>query len=421
MKKLIVPAIALLAAMTAGAKNLSADVSLDHNLWWNAPETPSVVLTLTDTTGVANNSKVTFLVTDDRDAAKHILNVSQEIAIAPGKGHQLQFDIDVPEPGFYKCYVKDDGNVIKQFNIGYEPKQVTSLPSAKPDFDEFWAKAKADLAAVPGDYQIVEDKEKSGKKRKAYAVSMKSLGGETIRGYLYMPIAKGKFPAKIYYNGYNSGVWPFDVDGNPDWVEFVSSIRGQMYNKDYNTYGDWIQYRLDDPEEYYYRGAFMDAVRVIDFVSQLDKVNPDQIFAEGGSQGGALTLAAASLDDRLSGIAPYIPFLTDYPDYFKIVEWPGSAIREAQKNYGMTDDQVQDNLTYFDIKNFVRRIKCPTLMGIGLQDPTCPPHTNMSSYVLIEAPKQLVIYPTCGHTVDYSDWTPRCGRFFEEIIKNKAR
>ncbi len=83
----------------------------------------------------------------------------------------------------------------------------------------------------------------------------------------------------------------------------------------------------------------------------------------------------------------------------------------------MSDEQVQDNLTYFDIKNFVRRIKCPTLMGIGLQDPTCPPHTNMSSYVLIEAPKQLVIYPTCGHTVDYSDWTPRCGRFFEEIMR----
>lgn len=415
MKRLIIPVLAFLAMTSAGARNLSAEASLDHDLWWEAPETPNVKITLTDTTGVVNNSKVTFIVTDDRDASKQILNVSQNVFIPTRGNTELIFDIQVPEPGFYKCYVMDDGRVIKQFNIGFEPKQVTSLPSAKPDFDEFWAKAKADLAAIPGEYQITEDKEKSGKKRKAYAVSMKSLGGETIRGYLYMPIAKGKYPAKIYYNGYNSGVWPFDVDGNPDWVEFVSSIRGQMYNKDYNTYGDWIQYRLNDPEEYYYRGAFMDAVRVIDFVSQLDEVNPEQIFAEGGSQGGALTLAAASLDDRLCAIAPYIPFLTDYPDYFRIVDWPASAIREAQKTYGLSDEQVQDNLTYFDIKNHVRKITCPTLMGIGLQDPTCPPHTNMSSYVLIEASKQLVIYPTCGHTVDYSDWTPRTMQFFKEV------
>lgn len=91
-------------------------------------------------------------------------------------------------------------------------------------------------------------------------------------------------------------------------------------------------------------------------------------------------------------------------------------MREAQKKYGMSEKEVYDNLTYFDVKNFVRRIGCPVMMGIGLQDPTCPPHTNMSSYVLIESPKQLTIYPTCGHTVDYSDWNPRRDEFFGRII-----
>ncbi len=65
------------------------------------------------------------------------------------------------------------------------------------------------------------------------------------------------------------------------------------------------------------------------------------------------------------------------------------------------------------MKNFARRIKIPVLMGIGLQDPTCPPHINMASYNLITSPKELHIYPTCGHTVDYSDWNPRRTKFFE--------
>lgn len=421
MKKTFLTIASVLAVLPSAAKDLKADVSLDHNLWWEAPETPTIAITLTDTLGKANTSPLTFRVTDDRDVNDEILCVTQATAIAPGEHQQLHYTVQVPEPGFYKCFVIDDGNVIKQFNIGYEPKQVTSLPSAKPDFKQFWDNALAELAAVPGDFTMSEDKEKSGKKRKAYAVSMKSLGGETIKGYLYVPVAEGKYPAQIYYNGYGGQPWDFDVDGRPDWIEFVTSVRGQMYSAPDNTYGDWIQYNLNDPANYYYRGAFMDVVRAIDFVEQLDQVDPQLIFAEGGSQGGALTLVAASLDDRLAGIAPYIPFLTDYPDYFKIVPWPASAVREAQKKYGLTDEQMYDNLSYFDVKNFVRDIDCPVMMGIGLQDPTCPPHTNMSSYVLIESPKRLIIYPTCGHTVDYADWNPRRDEFFGRIIDSKKK
>jgi cephalosporin-C deacetylase-like acetyl esterase len=78
---------------------------------------------------------------------------------------------------------------------------------------------------------------------------------------------------------------------------------------------------------------------------------------------------------------------------------------------------MYSNLTYFDIKNFARRIQCPVLMGIGLQDPVCPCHTNLSSYNLITTPKELHIYPLCGHTVDYDDWNPRRSAFFEQFMQ----
>ncbi len=38
----------------------------------------------------------------------------------------------------------------------------------------------------------------------------------------------------------------------------------------------------------------------------------------------------------------------------------------------------------------------------------------MSSYNLITTPKELHIYPECGHTVDYNDWNPRRAAFFEK-------
>ena len=91
--------------------------------------------------------------------------------------------------------------------------------------------------------------------------------------------------------------------------------------------------------------------------------------------------------------------------------------KAAEEN--MTPGQMYGNLSYFDMKNHARRIKCPVLMGIGLQDPTCPPHTNMASYALLRVPRQLVIYPLCGHTVDYSDWNPRRDAFIKSLLDKK--
>lgn len=156
----------------------------------------------------------------------------------------------------------------------------------------------------------------------------------------------------------------------------------------------------------------MDCIRAIDFACSLPQADADRIFVEGGSQGGAFTIVAAALDDRVRAAAPYIPFLNDYRDYFSIVDWPAQPVREQAAKLGMSEEQMFANLRYFDVKNLARRIKCPVLMGIGLQDPVCPPHTNMASYNLIESPKELVIYPQCGHWVDYGDWNPRRDAFF---------
>lgn len=124
-------------------------------------------------------------------------------------------------------------------------------------------------------------------------------------------------------------------------------------------------------------------------------------------------IATALSYGRLRAIAPYIPFLSDYPDYFRIVGWPASSVKEEASRLGLSDSRMYANLSYFDIKNFARLITCPVLMGIGLQDTTCPPHTNMSSYNLITSPKELVIYPECGHYVDYGDWNRRRDAFFK--------
>ena len=139
-----------------------------------------------------------------------------------------------------------------------------------------------------------------------------------------------------------------------------------------------------------------------------------KLFAEGSSQGGALSYAAAALSDYpFTAIAPCVAFLGDFPDYFKIVSWPGDT---AKANKGsMTDEQMYAFLSYFDTKNLATRLgDCAVIACTGLQDKTCPPHTNIAPYNnLPTTDKEYYFYPEMKHDIP-SDWAGKYMKFFKE-------
>ena len=420
MKKLIFSLILSIILVPASAKNLKI-TSLPENNWvWSKTEAPSLTFNVCDTSISGGVSEFTIDIMGDRQDSPVCYSEKRIIAL-PGKASvEMIVKPSLPGPGFYKVNVRDDDNDILSYNIGISPEEVISLPDSQPDLASFWQKAIEELSAVPMNATMVEIPEKSGEKRKLYFCQFLSLDNDTVSGYLALPIKEGKYPAIIYYNGYNGQPWDIDPDGMSDWIEFQHWVRGQGPNKPYNRYDEYALYHLENPEEYYYRGAYMDALRTIDFIESLPQTDTEAIFAEGGSQGGAFTFVAAALDPRkrLKGIAPYIPFMSDFPDYFEIVNWPGDMAKAKAVELGMTPEEMYRNLSYFDIKNLTPLITVPVLMGVGLQDTTCPPHTNFSGYnnLTIED-KEYIIYPLCGHTVDYMDWNPRRLEFFNRIRK----
>ena len=410
---LVLFVLALPAAVMAG--NVEYNVPVVHDWWWTAPERPQITVDVVNSNNEISKCEVSLTVTTDQGLP--VTEMSQLVAVAAGDSTAVQFEINV-EPGFYRCTVAGDGEVVKEFNIGFEPEGIVSLPDSQPDFDEFWQRTLDELAAVAPEYSMTEEKDKSNKGGKVYRVKMKSLGGVEVQGYLTMPAKASKkhtMPVLVHYMGYGSKPWHAEPYEGMERIEFVLSTRGQGLNEPTNTYGDWAVYGLGDRDSFYYRGAFMDLVRAIDFVCSLPEVDQRYIFAEGGSQGGAFTLVACSLDKRIRAAAPWIPFLSDYPDYFKIVHWPAEVIFKKQQETGISNRDLYKMLSYFDVKNFTRRITCPILMGVGLQDPTCPPHTNFAGYNLISSQKQFVIYPECGHDTRHPDWDDRQRDFFRKI------
>ena len=210
------------------------------------------------------------------------------------------------------------------------------------------------------------------------------------------------------------------------YAEFYLSHRGQYINNRpassrepdglgdlENIYGDWFAYHFGDKDSYYYRGAFMDCVRAVDFMATRSTSDMTKLFAEGSSQGGALSYACAALSNfPVTAIAPNVAFLGDFPDYFQIVGWPAET---AKANQGtMTDAEMYAFLSYFDTKNLATRISGAVMASSGLQDGTCPPHTNIAPFNNLLTPaqdKEYHFYPEMQHEIP-KDWNSLMMTFF---------
>ena len=259
----------------------------------------------------------------------------------------------------------------------------------------------------------------------------------TIRGYYAEPMAEGKYPTLLHFQGTDGGSstpWCMNADDNPEYCEFVLSVRGQMLNNREpnladNIYGrdektgktDYYSYEWGDTAKHYYRGAYLDCVRAVDFLKSQAKVDVNNIFAAGGSQGGCFTYVAAGLTGAFKAIAPSITGHADFVDGMKIVNWPRANFLAAKDKLGMTDEQMNTFNAYYDVMNFAEHVSCPCITSFSLQDTTDPPHTNVAPFNLLksvdEADKEYIINPFLGHGTA-SDWGTKYMDFFKRYIND---
>lgn len=358
----------------------------------------------------------------------------EKVASASGESTSTTIEAALPvgeyEAGVFKYNLSICDIFIEAYNFVLNPEQIVAADDSRSDFEAFWEAAKAQLASIDPNYSITEIPEYSGSVRKVYLVEMQSVpdgDGEpvTIRAHYAVPIAEGTYPCIITYQGYDGGgdLYPPSGAYNGDWCELVLSTRGQMINnrEPYeNTYGDWFAYGFDSKDHYYYRGAFMDAVRAIDFVASRPEVQKENIFAQGQSQGGALTIAACALSDgRISAIAPAVQFLGDFPNYFQVASWPASVAFACQKQYGMSDEEMYEMLSYFDTKNLAKWVTVPVYSSMSLQDDVCPLRTNLAPYNnFASKEKKYVINNTLGHAVANAWYTDYLDFFRDHIVSS---
>lgn len=309
------------------------------------------------------------------------------------------------EPGFLRCQasVEVDGKTYSSYaTAGFSPGEIQPTTTLPADFETFWNNAKAELAKVPVNPVMTLMPERSTTKVDVYHVSIDNIKGK-IYGILSVPKAEGKYPALLHVPG--AGIRPYSGDpwnAEKGIITFQIGIHGIPVNLDPKVYDDlrsgaldgYWRSNLDNKDSYYYKRVYLGCVRAIDFIESLKQFNGRKLAVTGGSQGGALSIIAAGLDERVDYLAAFYPALSDLTGFLhgRAGGWP-HLFRDEVTN---KPEKVETS-KYFDVVNFARFVKIPGWYSWGYNDNVCPPTSMHAAYNVIDAEKELHVFQETQH------------------------
>lgn len=273
-------------------------------------------------------------------------------------------------------------------------------PQTKPkDFDKFWENSLSEL----GDNIVFEVLKDSLIGNKRLTINkIKSFQDVDIYVYVCEPIEGGKYPAYVKFNGFGRG--HTDTSTLPsEWflkeasnINMVVDIRGQGLSTDQIGFDGYLTNGFGDKNKFIYRGAYLDAVKAIDFIAQNEKCDGN-IVVSGGSQGGALSVAATALNKKVTMCLAGFPFLTDFHSYDKR-KWPMKLWIHQAVQQDIDYDDLYTSLSYFDVLNFADKIEVPVFMRTQELDTVTPKEGAIKLFENIkESRKELYIEPCEGH------------------------
>ena len=281
-----------------------------------------------------------------------------------------------------------------------------------PGLLEFWHDSLAGSPPAPASFDRVD----SGLVAvETHDVTFAGFGGDPVRAWLHLPaepLRSLPLPGVVQLQGYNGGrglahehvFW-----ATAGFAHLVVDTRGQGSGWTTGATADpagsgpaqpgFLTRGIDDPHDYFYRRAYVDAVRALDVLRGHALVDGSRVAVAGASQGGGLALAVAALaPEGVAALLCDVPFLCDFrraaevaqtEPYLELVRYL-AAHRDAVERTFAT-------LAHFDGAVLASLATAPALFSVALMDQTCPPSTGFAAYHAYAGPKTLEVYPFNGH------------------------
>ena len=274
-----------------------------------------------------------------------------------------------------------------------------SVPEPE-DFDVFWARHKAALAAVPMTDVKCSELPSRNPKVRIFIVSVPCAGPKPATGFLTVPTAPGRYPAEISFHGYGAS-WSPHATKAPDGtrakgtvLHLALSAHGFELNRDAayyreehdrarsNGYGHAFDPAQNaDPEKAYFCGMTYRVMRGLEYLKSRPEWNGKDLIVSVGSQGGLQSIWGAALVPGVTEAKISIPWCCDIG---------GTSIG---RNHGEWFIKWVPALGYYDPVNMAKRIPKTCRVNVsraGIGDYTCPPTGVAAFYNNLVCPKRIV-------------------------------
>jgi cephalosporin-C deacetylase len=316
----------------------------------------------------------------------------------------------------------------------YQPK-----PELPADFEAFWKGTLAETGQHPLEARFTPH-DAAMSAVEVFDVRFAGWGGHPISAWLVLPRGgDGPLPCVVQYLGYRNGrgnphdhtLWAaagmgllvMDTRGEAGSFSSPGSTADPHADSKPHTAG-LVTRGIHDPEEYFYRRVFTDAVRAIDAAAAHPRVDGSRIVVAGGSQGGAIAQATAALSTLRAGTQVAaalidVPFLTHVRRAVDITD--GEPYQEIVRYLAAQRARVEETfatLAYFDGLAMASLGTAPALYSAALRDEVCPPSTVFAAYNAWRGPKEITVWPFNKHEGGATEQRGTQLRYLRELLGN---
>lgn len=312
-----------------------------------------------------------------------------------------------------------------------ELQSIRSSAVAPADLAEFW-RDTIERSRRRADPPVVQREETGLTAVEVFDVTFSGYEGQPVRAWLRVPAgAAGPLPTVVQYVGYGGGRG-HAVDelhlAAAGFAHLHMDTRGQGSGWGRGDTPDdappsgpqargVMTKGIESPQTYYYRRLMTDAVLAIDAARQLDRVDGDRIAVKGGSQGGALAIAASAFSPFVRAALVRVPFLADFPRAVTITDaYPFREITDWLRVHRTRAEKAFATLAYFDSSTLATLARVPGDFTVGLMDDITPPSTVFAAYNAWAGEKRMTVWPYNGHDGGGLDDFPRELAFLREHL-----
>ena len=327
-------------------------------------------------------------------------------------------------PGFRDLKLKlniDGKSYSHHVKVGFSVDKIVPYTKEPSDFLDYWKNAVAEMRKMPMSYTRELAKEYCTDKVDCYLVKLDvNSQHQSIYGYLFYPkdahvkscpavlcppgagIKTIKEPLRHKYYAENGMIrFEIEIHGlDPRLPTETFSDISRAFNGRENGY---LQNGIDNRDTYYMKRVYLACVRALDFLRMLPEWDGKNLIVQGGSQGGALSIITAALDnEHVTQCVANHPALSDMAGYAE--EGHTGGYPHFRTKEMLTKDRIQ-TMAYYDVVNFAPYVRGDAYVTWGYNDSTCPPTTSYAVWNRMTCNKESLLTPINEH------WTSEATEF----------